>query len=156
MADTKIKAADDLVARLRETDGSEADLKAEVEAQAPKAGPEWDPNDPKAKPEYPFVLNWKDGRGKVWTGEFVTKILSIGERQLAGALRARFSSVPLAQLDALTNHLNEMIAHLSFSLTKRPDWAKDLREIQNPDLVQAIYDEVSSHEVTFFGLREAA
>lgn len=144
----------DLAERLRADHLSEQDLKAEVEEGDPKQKePEFDPNDPKAQPEYTFQLNWKDGRGKVWTGEFTDKILTIGERQMVGALRARFSNTPMDRLDALTVHVNMMIAHMTFSLTKRAEWAKDLRELHNVDLIQAIYDEVASHEATFFGLR---
>ena len=144
----------DLAEQLRTTHLSEHDLKAEVEQQDPKpATPVIDPDDPKAQEEYPFHLAWQDGRGKVWEGDFVDKILSIGSRQMVGALRARFANIAFDRLDALTSHVNMMIAHLTFSLVKRPEWAKDLRELHNIDLLQAIYDEVASHEATFFGFR---
>lgn len=145
----------DLAERLRADHLSEHELKAEIEQTDPKQEePKFDPNDPKAQEEYTFQFKWKDGRGKSWEGEFTDKILSIGSRQMVGALRARFSNVSFDRLDALTAHINMMIAHLTFSLTKRPEWAKDLRELHNIDLIQAIYDEVASHEATFFGLRE--
>lgn len=154
MATTDKKPVD-LAERLRADHLSEQELKAEVEQNDPKQPtPQFDPNDPKAKEEYTFPFKWTDGRGKLWEGEFTDKILSIGVRQLSGALRARLSSVPFNQLDGFTAHINMMIAHMTFSLVKRPDWAKDLRELHNVDLIQALYDEVASHEATFFGLRE--
>jgi hypothetical protein len=144
----------DLVARLKADHLAEAELRAEVEAQDPKTPvPVIDPNNPKAKEEYTFQFSWKDGRGKLWEGEFTDKIMSIGTRQMAGALRARFATVSADRLDTFTSHINMMVSHMTFSLTARPEWAKDLRELTNVDLLQALYEEVSSHEETFFGLK---
>jgi hypothetical protein len=144
----------DIAERLKAEHLSEETLKKEIEEQDPSQPTSiFDPNDPKGKDEYPFHFSWKDGRGKVWEGEFVDKILTTAERQMAGALRARFAGVAADRLDPFTSHINMMVSHLTFSLVQRPDWAKDLRTLKNIDLLQAIYNEVSLHEETFFGLK---
>lgn len=152
MAATAVKTPD-LAERLKADHLAEADLKDEIVEQDPGAKVmALDPNDPKGREEYTFRLRWTDGRSKLWEGEFTNKILSIGERQMAGTLRARFSNVAFDRLDALTSEINFITAHLTFSLKDKPEWAKNLRDLKDIALIQAIYEEVASHEATFFGL----
>lgn len=114
-----------------------------------------DPDHPMAQKHYTFRINYTDNRGRVWEGEFTSKILSIRERQNAGALRARMSGgAALDSLDALTTELNLMLAHMAYSLTDRPDWAKDLSSLEDIGLIQAIYTEVAAHEANFLGWGE--
>lgn len=109
-------------------------------------------NDPKLQKEYTFDFNWKDGRGKVWTGKFTNKVLSIREKQMAGVMRAKLADGLSADaLDPLTVEINLMVSHLSYSLIKRPIWADDLLALENVNLLQEIYLEVASHEATFLG-----
>ena len=63
---------------------------------------------------------------------------------------------PLESLDALTVEINLMVAHLMHSLDERPEWAKNLRMLDDPGLLQAIYTEVDSHESFFLGWGKAA
>lgn len=128
-------------------------LKEDLERKiAPEENETVDPDDPKAQKEYTFKLNYTDGRGKVWNGEFTNKILSIKERQLVGALRSQYSGgLPVESLDALTVEMNLMLAHMAYSLTAKPKWADNLRDLEDVALVQAIYGEVASHEAIFFG-----
>jgi len=108
-------------------------------------------NDPKMQPKYTFSINWTDGQGRVWKGEFVNKILSIRDRQMVGVMRARLgNALPAESLDLLTQEINLMIAHLMFSLEVKPDWAEDLRDLQHVELLQNIYMEVMAHEAMFF------
>jgi hypothetical protein len=111
-----------------------------------------DPDDPMAQRQYTFQLEYFDKLKKRWAGQFTTKILSIRERQLVGALRSRMSGgSSMESLDALTIEINLMLAHLAYSLTERPDWAKELGELEDIGIVQAVYAEVAAHEARFLG-----
>jgi hypothetical protein len=130
------------------------DLKEEIKQATDATKSPISENDPKLKKEYPFEFKWTDSRGKVWVGDFVNRILSIGDREKVGIMRARLAGgQPYDSLDPLTQELNLMISHLTFSLDeeKRPDWAKDLREMVDIRVLQALYGEVLKHESTFFG-----
>lgn len=108
--------------------------------------------DPRAHKEYPFDFEWTDGRKKVWKGKFKNRILDIGDRQAVGVLRARMgANVPSDSLDPLTQEINLMLAHMTFSLIERPEWAKDLRSLTDVRLLQELYSEVLAHEGTFLG-----
>jgi hypothetical protein len=110
----------------------------------------------KTRVEYPFSFEWKSPNGKVWKGEFVNKVLSIQDRQNKGIAMAKFAGgMPVESLDALTYEINIIVAHMMFSLVKFPEWAKDLRALHEIQLLQAIYEEVASHEATFFGFGKA-
>jgi hypothetical protein len=107
---------------------------------------------PKSNREYPFLFQWEDSKGKRWEGKFVNKILSVGEQSMVGVMRARLAAgAPIEALDPLTVEINLMIAHMTFSLVEKPEWANDLRGLLDVGLLQAIYMEVSSHEAFFFG-----
>jgi hypothetical protein len=103
----------------------------------------------------PIVFEWKDGRGKVWSGRFENEILSIAKRQATAILEAtlngdmRYDAMPIGM--RIVNHA---IAHMHYSLSKknRPEWSKDLRKLDDPNLILALWDEVSSHEDKFLGL----
>lgn len=107
--------------------------------------------------EYEFEFDWEDKRGQHWTGTFCNKILTIGERQSMGILRARLGGgVAMDSLDPLTQELNLMVSHMTYSLKESPEWAKDLNKLTDISLVQAIYEEVIDHEATFLGYKKAA
>lgn len=133
------------------------EMKEEVEKQAEHAKPQTDEKkdpeeDPKSQREYSFEFEWKDGNGKVWRGKFLNRVPDIRTRQLIGALRSQLgNNIPFDSLDPTTREMNMVIAHLSFSLIKRPTWADDLSELFNFELVQMIYQEVAAHEATFLG-----
>lgn len=102
--------------------------------------------------EFTFNLDFKDGKGKPWGGKFVNKILSIRDRQLVGIMRARLTGgLPYESMDPLTAEINLMVTHLTQSLLKRPEWAKDLLALTNYEILQAIFEEVDSHESHFHG-----
>lgn len=111
----------------------------------------------KLEREYTWQFSWKDGRGRVWSGQFGNKVLSVRDRQMVGILRARLGAgVPVESLDGMTTEINLMIAHLTYSLTERPAWAKDLAALEDVRVLQEIYMEVADHEATFLGYRPAA
>lgn len=108
--------------------------------------------DPKTKKQYTFQIDWKDGQGHRWKGEFTNKILSIRDRQLVGIMRARLAnSLPAESLDMMTQEINLIVSHLAFSLVEKPEWAEDLMALDHVELLQEIYMEVMAHEAGFFG-----
>jgi hypothetical protein len=133
---------------------SDEELKEQVAKAALPEKPEVDPDkpDPRGEKRYTFQIEYKDARGKVWKGQFSNKILSIHERQQVGVMRSMLSGgQPLPSLDAMTMELNLMVAHMAYSLTEKPDWASNLRSLEDPGVLQAIYTEVDSHESYFLG-----
>lgn len=114
---------------------------------------EADKHDPRLEEEWTFQFNWKDGRGKVWGGEFTNKILNVGEKQAVAGLEATYAGGH--SFDAIRPHIrdvNMILAHLSLSLINRPAWAKNLRGLTNDLLLFRLWEEVASHEATFHGL----
>lgn len=110
--------------------------------------------DPRDKKEFSFPFEHTDRRGKLWQGKFTNQILSIRDRQLVGIMRARLAGgQPFEAVDPLTAEINLMVAHLTQSLTERPEWAKDLLALTDYEILQAIYLEVDSHESHFHGRR---
>jgi len=97
------------------------------------------------------------GSGKVWDGPFTNHVLTLRERQLVGIMRARLGGgLPVEALDPLTAEINLMLAHLEVSLDNRPDWAKNLAQMEDLGLVQSLYAEVAAHEATFLGWGKVA
>lgn len=145
-------------ANLRETE----ELGEEAEKKLNRALPEEQEEEAPAE-DIPRVktisFEWKDGRGRVWKGQFQNEILSIAKRQAAAILEAslngdmRYEAMPLGM--RIVNHA---IAHMHYSLAKmpRPEWAKDLRKLDDPNLILELWEEVSSHEDKFLGLEAPA
>lgn len=133
---------------------TDEDLKKRVEESALPASPDKIPDkpDPRGEKYYPFSFEYRDARGKIWIGQFTNKILSIHERQQVGVMRSMLGGgQPVQSLDALTVELNLMVAHMTYSLTEKPQWAQNLRNLDDPQLLQAIFTEVDSHETFFLG-----
>jgi len=137
---------------------SDDDLKGRVEASSVPEDPKSNPEkpDPRGEKKYTFNLEYKDARGKIWTGQFTTKILNIHERSQVGAMRSMLGAgQPLNSFDAMTAEVNLMISHLAYSLVEKPDWAENLRTLEDPGIIQAIFTEVDSHESFFLGWEAA-
>jgi hypothetical protein len=129
-------------------------LKASID-KADEAPTTDEVDEPKTKPEYPFNFDWTDGRGKRWQGEFVNKVLSLWDKRRVGIMRAQLAGLaPANAIDELTTEINLMLAHMTYSLVKRPPWAQNLGQLTDVRLLQEIYTEVVSHEATFHGWRE--
>jgi len=132
-------STDDMVKEVRATVSLEA-------VQSPAA-------DARDKEEWPFHFDWTDARGKRWQGDFVNKILDFGDIQQVAVLRSRFSGgQPLTAFADSINILNQAVAHMTFSLKTRPDWAKDLRKLNDMSLVMALWEKVNDHESFYFRL----
>ncbi|MFA4944440.1 MAG: hypothetical protein WC789_07040 [Lentisphaeria bacterium] len=151
--------AQELVDRLTPGHLSADALREEMEQQGEKKAAEAVPPEEggKHEREYTWTFRWKDGRGRVWEGEFTNKVLPIRDRQRVGQLQARLAGgIPYEQLDPDTRGINRMIAHLTFSLKKRPKWAEDLQALEDVQLLSELYVEVIDHESTFLGLNAPA
>lgn len=131
---------------------SEEDLKESVKQQTeqPKLV---DDDNPKLKERYSFHFSHTDGRGKVWEGDFVNQILNIKQRGQAAVLESTLNAgQPSDSINPLMGGIHRAIAHMVFSLEKRPPWAQDLREFHDTGLIVALYEEVAAHEDMFLGL----
>lgn len=127
-----------------------SELAAEIQGKSVESAVE-DGVDPRDQREYSFNFSHKDRRGKTWRGSFINQILTIRQRQQAKVLKAQLSGgVPIQALDADIWALNEMVAHMTISLIKRPDWAEELTDLLDEDLIDALYKEVASHEAFFY------
>lgn len=140
--------------RLKAThlESSEEDLKEAIELATSGGKPETPVgDDPKDKEEYVFTLDWTDSRGKHWGGQFTNKILDINEQGQRDVLQASIQGgLPFEAFSRFAQDRNLAVAHMTYSLIKRPKWAKDLRKLKDPELILAIYEEVVAHEVTFW------
>ncbi len=127
------------------------DLKEQISIVPPEKEFEKAP-DSRENREYTFHISWKDGQGQEWAGNFTNKVPDIGTRQMIGVLRAQLANnVPMEALDPITQEINLMVAHMTYSLEKRPEWAENLSEIMDVRLLQTIYAEVLAHEGMFLG-----
>jgi hypothetical protein len=130
-----------------------AEIAAEVQGQAEKKSQT--DADPKAAEEYTFEFSHTDSRGKVWSGKVTNRVLTIRQRQQAKVVKATLSgNLPVSALDADIWNLNEMVAHLSVSLVKRPKWASELTDLYDEEIITKLYEEVIAHENYFRGPRE--
>ena len=129
------------------------ELKAELEGkeQAPEeVVAELD--EPRMKEEWTFHFHYKDKVGRIWKGDFTNRILTIDQVNQVGVIRAGLcGNLPIMALDAATLDNSEMLSHLTVSLVKRPKWAASLGKLHDPELLRALYAEVSSHEDFFHG-----
>lgn len=133
---------------------SDAEMKEQVVAASVPETPKVDPDAPdlRGEKQYTFPIEYRDGRGKVWKGEFTSKILTIHERSQSGSLRAMLGAgQPSNSFDSMTSELNYMVSHMTYSLIEKPDWAENLRALEDPGIIQAIFEEVDSHESFFLG-----
>lgn len=132
---------------------TDEDLKEEADASlATEDAPEEDPDDPRGKIEYTFDLDYKDARGKTWRGAFTDKILTLRDRQGVEIIRARYHgglSMEAFSQEAVERNL--ILAHLSYSIVKRPKWAEDLRALHDPGIVKDIFARSAEHEDFFLG-----
>lgn len=103
-------------------------------------------------PEFSFRLEYEDSRGRLWTGEFKAKVLTVAERRSAGIMQARLLGLtPPDVVDPTTYRLAEMQAYLAFALTERPKWAEDLGLLHEEGVMLALYREVLAYEARFRG-----
>lgn len=138
-------------------DADDADLKAQVEDTTPDdEGAEKAGADKRTEREYPFHFEFTDDRGKKWEGAFVNRILSIADRGRAGVLEASLNNgLPHDSIPNLIRTAHHAIAHMTFSLDERPEWAKNLRKLTDLEIIFALFQEVAEHERVFHGRQSA-
>lgn len=133
------------VSTLKEEVQNSIDIKPVEEKVTPKESL-------KSQREYTFNFNWTSPAGKNYKGEFTNRILTIRDKQGVGLMRAKLAGgMAYEAMDPVTIEINLIIAHLTFSLIKRPSWADDLLGLTELSLLQEIYVEVASHEAIFLG-----
>lgn len=137
---------------------TDEDLKEEANASlAPEDASKEDPDNPLGEIEYTFDLDYKDARGKTWRGAFTDKILTLGNRQAVEIVRARYhGGLSMESFSQEAVERNLMLAHLNYSIVKRPKWAEDLRGLYDPGIVSAIFAHAAEHEDFFLGWGPAA
>jgi len=107
---------------------------------------------PKERREYSFNFEFKDDRGKTWKGPFTNQALSPNQKLQVGVLKAALlGRLPYESMDAYTREIAERIAHATVSLVKRPDWARELGDLMDENILHKLYEEVLSHEAMFHG-----
>jgi len=126
---------------------------AEIAADLRGAAPDTD-DDPRDAKAYTFDFSHTDPRGKVWSGKFTNRILTIRQRRLMKVTKAQMAEgVPMTALDADIWETNEMVAHLAVSLDAKapgfPEWAKRLEDLYDEAIIVKLYSEVASHEARF-------
>lgn len=99
---------------------------------------------------YTFTYDLTTPNGKRWQGEFANVILDVKARQEVGLLAASFAGG--IEVDQLTSQINQAVAHLSKSLTKRPKWAENLQTIKDYRVLLNIWEHALEHELVFFRL----
>lgn len=107
--------------------------------------------DPRERREYSFNFEFADDQGKTWKGPFTNQCLSPNQKLQVGVLKASIlGRLPYEAVDAYTRELAERIAHMTISLIKRPDWARELGDIMDENLIHRLYEEeVLVHEAMF-------
>lgn len=119
------------------------------QASAPPSAP-----DPLTQRVATLEVNYTSPAGKVYQGTIKNQILTVGQRIKVDLARARMSGgVAAESMSGQAYMLLYIICWLDESLISSPDWAKNLSESLDEDLVGAIWKQVSRHEDTFSGRR---
>lgn len=130
---------------------SPEELRDRIDAKA-TAKPE-ESADPRTQREYTFPFSYESG-AKVYRGTFKNRILRVKERMLAGQLAADLAGGrPFSHLPPAAQQLVMAVSWMTYSLDreKRPEWARDLSEIDDEAVLLALYLEVWAHQATFLG-----
>ena len=128
------------------------EIAEEIEQKAEKKeeSPFKNETDPRAHPVWTFDFKWEDETGRKLEGTFTNKVLTIGDRQKKAIIQAKLNGeIPINSLDPGIVEVNEMIAHLTCSLTNTPPWAKNLLDLTSVRLLEGLYLEVLGHEHYF-------
>lgn len=138
---------------------SEQDLQALVNSRTsrsakPVAAPlNKEQKDPRDNEQWTFMFNYTDARGTQWKGKFTNKIMNMANlQQAAVAQSVLMGGQPLTSFASGMLELFNAIAHMTFSLIDRPEWAKDLTSIVDTNVILALWKEVASHETHYFRL----
>jgi hypothetical protein len=149
---TQTAKPETLQERLRMThlEGDIDELKERVAASV--SVPEAAGDAPPDEETWTFPFSYTDARGQVWAGTFTNEILDLEKQGYVANLRSRLQGgQPQDSIDPSIIELNLAIAWLAYSLVgKKPDWAKNLRKIKDPEVVMSLYVKARAHEDRYF------
>ena len=102
------------------------------------------------KKHYTFPIE-VEFHGEKLKGSFSNHILTNNERAEVDVIAARMrGGLPWESFSPTARDRQQMIAHLIVSLSdERPAWAKEIGEIEDLNVIGAIYQEVIKHENNF-------
>jgi hypothetical protein len=104
--------------------------------------------------EYTFQIDmWSKMDREQRTGTFTNTILTPSMELKKGTIRSQLLAACGSNIDFRTSWRAEQIAHLSLSLTKQPKWFNP-QTCEDKAVLEAIYEEVASHEARFWGPQE--
>jgi hypothetical protein len=125
------------------------DLKKQIDAE--KLPPTSKEEEIPDEETWTFQLAFTDTRGVLWAGEFTTTILDLETQRKVAIMRSRLQGgMPIASIDVGIIDMNLVISHMTFALTHRPQWAKDLLKLKDAEIVYAIWEKVKAHENRYF------
>lgn len=107
--------------------------------------------DPRTQETWTFHFSYTAPRGDVFKGTFTNRILTVFEQTRLAAIVARLQDgQPVEAIDPSIRILNAAIAHMTISLTERPEWAKNLGGLRDLPLIFELWEKVQGHEDYFF------
>lgn len=116
--------------------------------KATKVAPD---KDPRTKDEWTFSFSYTAPRGETFKGQFTNRILTVYEQSRLATIIARLQDgQPVEAIDPSVRLLNGAIAHMTLSLTAKPDWAANLGALKDIPLIISLWEHVSGHEDCFF------
>lgn len=103
-------------------------------------------------PVYSFSIDIKGTRG-TWKGDFTYHVPTLGDTILIGEVHRGIQKTETPY--GLANGYAHMIAYLTVTLKKKPDWFKPM-DFHDPTPLVKAYEEVTAYEATFHGRDEDA
>ncbi len=102
-------------------------------------------------------VKYTDERGKLYEGDITNTILTIAQKVSVDLARATMANG--VRPDAMSQRYFNLlfaICWLKVSIKAGPDWALNLADSCDEDLVGAIWEQVSRHEDCFFGRKSGS
>ena len=97
-------------------------------------------------------VTYTDERGKLYEGDITNNILTIAQKISVDVARSRMAGgVQPESMSARFFNLMFAVCWLKVSITAGPDWALNLADSHDEDLVGALWAQVSRHEDYFCG-----
>lgn len=111
--------------------------------------PEPDNNSPRNR-EWVFNFRFATPRGHVYEGPFRNRILNQGEKIEASAMAAKLrDGMPYESVSPYQARMQEQLAWMQISLIDKPDWAENLANVIDDDVIVLLWKEVDQHEEIF-------
>lgn len=105
--------------------------------------------------EATFDVTYTNLYGKVFRGSFTNKVLTVGEKIKVDVVRARrLMNAPKEAMSDNISGLLLMVSWMEESLKKTPPWFKDIWNIHDEGIVEAVFVKCAAHERCFHGRAE--